>query len=116
MSSDSLVRYRISPIQMNSGRAVMVQLEDEAQIVVIMVSPTGREVNSSIPTQATPIRASPTQTPVPSRKKRTARKMMMARSSVMSSLPEALIDDVAAQPALPLEEDRNQVVEDPACL
>jgi hypothetical protein len=41
MSSDRRVRYRISPIQMNRGRAVSVQELDEAQIVVIIVSPRG---------------------------------------------------------------------------
>ena len=67
MSSDNRVRNRISPIQMNSGSAVRVQLDDALQIVVSIVSPTGRVVNSSIPTQATPISARPTQTPLPSR-------------------------------------------------
>ncbi len=73
MSSESRVRKRISPIQMNSGRAVRVQLEDEVQIVVIMASPAGRLVNSSMPTSATPSSASATQTPVPSSRNRTNR-------------------------------------------
>ena len=63
---------------MKSGKAVRVQLLDDAQMVVIIVSPTGRVVKSSMPTQATPIKASPTQTPVPSSKKSTMRKRMIA--------------------------------------
>ena len=43
MSSDSRVRNRISPIQMNSGSAVSDHDEDERQIVVIIASPTGRD-------------------------------------------------------------------------
>ena len=78
MSSDSRVRNRISPIQMKSGRAVSVQLDEDAQIVVIIVSPTGRVVNNSIPTQATPISARPTQTPVPRSRKSTKRKSVIA--------------------------------------
>ena len=50
MSSLRRVRNRISPIQMNSGSAVSVQLEDEVQMVVIMASPAGRGVNASTPT------------------------------------------------------------------
>jgi hypothetical protein len=42
MSSDSLLRNRISPIHRNSGSAVSVQLEVEPQMVSIMLSPTGR--------------------------------------------------------------------------
>ena len=78
MSSDRRVLKRISPIQMKSGRAVRVQEEDADQMVVIMASPTGREVNSSMPTKATPRRARPTQTPVPSSRKRTNRKMAIS--------------------------------------
>src|SRR3712207_2604698 len=59
MSSESRVRNRISPLQMKSGRAVSVQLEDEVQIVVIMASPAGRLVKSSIAKRAVPRRARP---------------------------------------------------------
>src|SRR3546814_16046029 len=41
-SSESRVRNRISPIQMNSGRAVRVHDEEALQIVVALASPTGR--------------------------------------------------------------------------
>ena len=34
---------------MNSGSAVRVQLDAPVQMVVIIASPAGREVNSSIP-------------------------------------------------------------------
>ena len=63
---------------MNSGRAVNVQLDEDAQMVVIIVSPTGRVVNSSIPTQATPIRARPTQTPEPKSRNSTKRNNVIA--------------------------------------
>ena len=83
MSSDSLVRNRISPIQMKSGSAVNVHEDDARHSTVIITSPTGRVVNSSIPTQATPISARPTQTPEPSRTNRTNRnRMMIDRSSI----------------------------------
>src|SRR5210317_435787 len=78
ISSESLVRYKISPIQINSGRAVSVQLEAPVQMVVIMASPGGREVNRVMPTQATPTNARPTQTELPSSAKRTNKKMMVA--------------------------------------
>src|SRR3546814_8163609 len=38
------VRNRISPIQMNRGSAVSVQVELAVQIVVTMAGPAGREV------------------------------------------------------------------------
>ena len=72
MSSESRVRNRISPIQMKSGSAVRVQLDDEPQIVTAIASPTGRVVKSSMPTNATPTSARPIQTPVPSRRKSAA--------------------------------------------
>ena len=65
MSSDSLVRKRISPIQMNRGKAVSVQDEADPQMVMTMLSPTGRLVNKAMPIQATPASASPIQTPLP---------------------------------------------------
>src|SRR5690606_37190405 len=63
---------------MKSGSAVRVQLEAEVQMVVIIASPAGRDVKISMPTQATPISARPTQTPVPSSRNRTNRKRTMA--------------------------------------
>src|SRR3954467_12820971 len=64
MLSLSLVRNRISPIQMNSGKAVRVQLEAEPQTVMAMASPAGRDENNCIPIQATPARVRPIQTPL----------------------------------------------------
>src|SRR3954471_13638046 len=64
MSSLRRVRNRISPIQMKSGSAVSVQLDDEPQIVTAMASPAGRELNSCMPIQATPESVRPIQTPL----------------------------------------------------
>jgi hypothetical protein len=47
-------------------------------MVVIIASPAGRDVNNSMPTQATPMRAKPTQTELPSSKNKTKRKMNIA--------------------------------------
>ena len=63
---------------MNNGKAVRVQLDAPVQIVVIIASPAGRDVTNYIPTQATPIRAKPIQTELPSNKKRTNRNMTVA--------------------------------------
>ena len=80
-SSDRRVRNRISPIQMNSGRAVSVQLAELDQITVIMRSPIWPKVpgaNSTMPVKATPISEKPTQTPLPNRNSRTARNTTVA--------------------------------------
>src|SRR5262245_51476715 len=66
MLSLSRVRNRISPIQMNSGKAVSVQLEDEPQTVTAIASPAGRDENSCMPIQATPASVRPIQTLLPS--------------------------------------------------
>src|SRR5690242_2461559 len=63
MLSLSLVRKRISPIQMKRGRAVRVQLEADPHTVTAIASPAGRDENSSIPIQATPASVRPIQTP-----------------------------------------------------
>jgi hypothetical protein len=63
---------------MNNGKAVRVQLLAPVQIVVIIASPAGRDVNSSIPTQATPIKANPTQTELPRSKNKTNKKIIIA--------------------------------------
>ena len=65
MSSESLVRKRISPIHTNSGSAVSVHDDAEPQIVTAIASPAGRDENSSIPIHATPASAMPIQTPLP---------------------------------------------------
>ena len=71
ISSDNLVRKRISPIQMNSGKAVSVHEEAEPQMVMTMASPTGRVVNNCMPIQATPANDKPIHTPLPRMAKRT---------------------------------------------
>jgi hypothetical protein len=63
---------------MNKGSAVNVQLLAPVQMVVIIASPAGRDVKSSMPTQATPISAKPTQTELPKSAKRTNKKTMIA--------------------------------------
>ena len=72
MSSDSLVRNRISPIQMNIGSAVSVQLEEAPQMVVTMASPTGREVNRIMASQPQESRPSPIHRPAANRAKSAA--------------------------------------------
>lgn len=86
---------------MNNGNAVNVQLEDADQIVVNITSPTGRVVKSSIPTQATPIRASPTQTPVPSSVKSTKRKRIIIERFSMHLLPVVLVGEIARNAVIP---------------
>ena len=71
-----------------------VQDDEAVQTIVAMASPTGRVVKSSIPTQATPRRASPTHTPVPSSTNSTARKTAMAAASLTASLRPRLGGDV----------------------
>src|SRR2546430_965813 len=66
MSSDSLERNRISPIQMNSGSAVKVQLELDSQTLLPSRLTIGRSVNKVMPSQPTPNSASPIHTPAPS--------------------------------------------------
>ena len=82
--SESLVRNRISPIQMNSGRAVSDQDEEAPQIVVAMASPTGRLVKSAMPIAETAVRLSATQTPEPRKKNRIAMKIRVSASSLMA--------------------------------
>ena len=85
--SDNRVRNSISPIQMNNGKAVKVQLDAEPHIVVAIASPTGRLVNSIIPIAATPIRLTATQTPVPRNRNRIVRKITVKVISSTSQLP-----------------------------
>ena len=64
MSSESLVRKRISPIHRKSGSAVSVQEDIEPHTVTAIASPTGRLVKSSMPIQATPRSESPIHRPL----------------------------------------------------
>src|SRR3954471_10458916 len=87
MLSLSLVRNRISPIQMNKGRAVSVQLEAVPQTVTAIASPAGREENSCMPIQATPPSVRPIQTPLPrSRNSVTISRVVMATSFIVQGL------------------------------
>ena len=65
MPSDRRDFSRISPIQMNSGSAVSVQLDSDPHTVSASASPPGRVVKSSMPSHATPSTAMPIQTPAP---------------------------------------------------
>ena len=81
MSSESRVRNKISPIQMNRGRAVRVQLDEEPHTVTAMASPAGRDEKIDTASQATPVRVSPTQTPLPRISSRaTSSETVMSRS------------------------------------
>src|SRR5690625_4769870 len=64
MASLIRVRNRISPIQMNNGNDVRVQLEDVPQMVSAIASPAGCGENSCMAIQATPDRVSPISTPL----------------------------------------------------
>ena len=81
--------------------------------MVIIESPGGRAVKSSMPTQATPIRASPTHTPVPRSRKSTKRKTpMRAKFSMRDCGAYSLspVGDRRAAFGKPDEEDPHQVV------
>ena len=95
---------------MNIGKAVRVHDEEARQTVVSITSPTGRVVNSSMPTQATPISASPTQTPLPSSRNSTNKNRKMMGRFSMSLLPVALVDQIALDPVVARENQMQQVV------
>src|SRR5437764_4503589 len=92
------VRNRISPIQMKSGRAVSVQLDDEPQIVTAIASPAGRELNSCMPIQATPESVRPIQTPLARiAKSETTSSAVIAASFIARRLVALRDDALAAQ-------------------
>ena len=70
ISSESFVRYRISPIQMNSGSAVSVQLLTEPQMVDGMTSSIGASAKSSMPRSAMPMSEAAIHKPEASRTSR----------------------------------------------
>ena len=87
MSSESLVRKRISPIHRKSGSAVSVHDDIEPQIVTAMASPTGRLVKSSMPIQADAEQREADPQPAPSSAKRkTMRTAVMRRSIARYSM------------------------------
>ena len=67
------------------GSAIKVHDDEADQIVVIIASPGGLEVNRVMPTNATPSNASPTHTPEPSSKKSTNKKIDIGASCSMVS-------------------------------
>ncbi len=71
MSSDMRVRKRISPIQMNRGRAVMDHSELCPHTVVANSLPTGASEKKAMPTTPTMTRDSAIHRPLP-RKTKTA--------------------------------------------
>ena len=92
-------------------KALMEEHFDElVQMVVTITSPTGRVVNSSMPTQATPMSARPTQTPVPSSRNRTKRNRMMIEKSSMALLPVALLDQIGLDPVVAGKQHVDQMV------
>jgi hypothetical protein len=66
-SSESLERKRISPIQMNMGRAARAQECPAPHTVVAITSPTGAELNSTMPTKPMIKSDRATHNPLPSR-------------------------------------------------
>ena len=109
MLSLSLVRNRISPIQMNRGRAVRVQLEAEPHTVTAIASPAGREENSSMPIQATPASVRPIQTPLPSSANRaTISRVVTATSFIVQGLRALGRLAPAAQFQHPFVDERHQ--------
>src|SRR5512133_3349377 len=97
MLSLNLVRKRISPIQMNSGSAVSVQLEAEPQTVMAIASPAGRDENNCMPIQATPASVRPIHTPLPSRaNSATINNVVMATSLIVQGLLGRGVHAIAA--------------------
>ena len=68
---------------MNSGKAVSVHEEAEPQMVMTMLSPTGRLVNSAMPIHATPASDKPIQTPLPRMAKSRKIRKPVTKSSMM---------------------------------
>src|SRR4030067_3367939 len=85
MSSETRLRNRISPIQMNSGSAVSAQLALDPHTVVAMSLPAGAEVNSSVAAQ--PMASSTIAIHTPPASSTASRPR---RNSVMPSVPMAL--------------------------
>src|SRR6188768_3538084 len=109
MLSLSLVRNRISPIQMNRGRAVRVQLEAEPHTVTAIASPAGRAENSCMPIQATPPSVRPIQTPLPrSRNSVTISRLVMATSFIVQGLLAAGDLALSTQFQHPVVDQRDQ--------
>src|SRR5690625_1293746 len=65
MSWASLVRYKISPIQIKSGKAVSAQLVEDSQLLAAKIKPAGVSAKNTSPIIAEAIRACPIHTPRP---------------------------------------------------
>ena len=65
MSSDNRDRNRISPIQINSGKAARAQELLAPQTVVASTEPTGASVKKTMPTMPAANRDSATHRPLP---------------------------------------------------
>ena len=91
MSSDSRVRNRISPIQMNSGSAVSVHEALALQTVVASTEPIGTLVVSSMATKPISPRATAIHTPL-------ARMTMSEAEQNQREIDEA---DIVHQPPPP---------------
>src|SRR5690625_2366355 len=61
----SLVRYRISPIQIKSGKAVSAQLVEDSQLLAAKIKPAGVSAKNTNPIIAQAIKANPIHTPSP---------------------------------------------------
>ena len=72
--SESRVRKRISPIQMNRGRAARVHEAEDAQKTVAMALTAGALLKRATPNQPKPRRAIEIHTPMPSVAKRITKK------------------------------------------
>ena len=70
MSCDNRDRNRISPIQINRGKAARAHELLAPHTVVAKTWPSGAEENMAMPTMPTIIREKATQTPLPSRTNR----------------------------------------------
>src|SRR5664279_350768 len=86
ISSDSLVRNKISPIQMNNGSAASVQDALALHVVVASTLPSGNDVVSAIATKPTSPSATAIQTPLASSTSITPR-----RTSDNSTMPRLAI-------------------------
>src|ERR1700710_2911194 len=91
------VRNKISPLQMNSGSAVNVQLDAEPQIVTAIASPAGRELKSCMPTHATPDSVSPIHTPLPRIRNSVAIRSAVIAMSLIAQRLGRLDDDATAE-------------------
>src|SRR5512134_836895 len=98
-SSEMRERERISPIQINMGMAANGQALLDPQIDVAITCPTGTEVNSVIPTKATPKRQNATHTPLPRKAKKTINKIAEYPNCSMAISSETFSNAVVTSPA-----------------